>query len=91
MLSREQGYRKYRLQDYIYFLANVKNIPVGISPAKSFAASDTACWTKAWNNTTDWPNTDMDPAKWNFLPLSLHMTGSATISFEICLNIFQVY
>ena len=43
MLSREQGYRKYRLQDYIYFLVNVKNIPVGISPAKSFATSDTAC------------------------------------------------
>ena len=43
MLSKEQGYRKYRLQDYIYFLANVKNIPISISLAKSFAASDTSC------------------------------------------------
>ena len=89
MLSREQGYRKYRLQDYIYFLANVKNIPVGISPAKSFASSDTACWNRVSINTMDWPSTDMDPATWNFLPLSSHMTGSATISFEICLPIFS--
>ena len=89
MLSKEQGYKKYRLQDYIYYLANVKNIPVGISAAKSFAASDTDCWNRVWNNTSDWPSSDMDPSTWNFLPLSSHMTGSATISFEICLPIFS--
>jgi hypothetical protein len=31
----------------------------------------------------------MNPATWNFLPLSSHMTGCATISFEICLPIFS--
>jgi hypothetical protein len=54
-----------------------------------FATSDTSCWTNAWNNTVDWTNTDMDPATWNFLPLSSHMTGSVTISFKICYLFFK--
>ena len=31
----DQGIKKYRLQDYLLFLANVKNIPVGVAPKQS--------------------------------------------------------
>ena len=33
---------KYRLQDYFLFLANVKNIPIGISQKQSILGSNSA-------------------------------------------------
>ena len=38
ILLQEQAIRNYRLEDYMMYLSNVKNIPVGISPSKSFVA-----------------------------------------------------
>ena len=37
---QEIAIRNYRLEDYMMYLSNVKNIPVGISPAKSFIATE---------------------------------------------------
>jgi hypothetical protein len=34
------GLKNYRLQDYLQFLSNVKNIPVGIAPSKAMIATD---------------------------------------------------
>ena len=31
----DQGIKKYRLQDYLMFLTNVKNIPIGVAPKQS--------------------------------------------------------
>ena len=31
----DQGIKKYRLQDYFLFLANVKNIPICVAPKQS--------------------------------------------------------
>ena len=43
---QEQAIRTYRLEDYMMYLSNVKNIPVGISPAKSFIAVDATTTSK---------------------------------------------
>ena len=38
----DQGIKKYRLQDYFLFLANVKNIPIGIAQKQSILGSNSA-------------------------------------------------
>ena len=78
------GQKRYRLQDYMMFLANVKNIPVGIAPAKSFLMSDAACSEDG----------QLLASNWNFNQYStnsggVHMTGSSTSRFNICLPIFS--
>jgi hypothetical protein len=42
MALNDQGIKKYRLQDYLLFLANVKNIPVGIAPKQSILVNSNA-------------------------------------------------
>jgi len=37
---QEQAIKNYRLEDYMMYLSNVKNIPVGISPSKSFIKTE---------------------------------------------------
>lgn len=39
-MRHEADSKRYRVQDYIDFLANVKNIPVGCTPVASFIAKD---------------------------------------------------
>ena len=38
----DQGIKKYRLQDYFLFLANVKNIPIGVAPKQSILVENHA-------------------------------------------------
>ena len=38
----DQGIKKYRLQDYFLFLANVKNIPIGVAPKQSILLNNNA-------------------------------------------------
>ena len=43
--QQEQNFKRARYQDYMYFLSNVKNIPIGIKPIKSFIANDNALYS----------------------------------------------
>jgi len=38
--QQEENLKNYRLQDYLMFLSNVKNIPIGVGPAKSYIAAN---------------------------------------------------
>ena len=38
----DQGIKKYRLQDYLVFLTNKKNIPIGIAPSQSILKNNAA-------------------------------------------------
>jgi len=40
--QQEENIKRYRLQDYLMFLANVENIPIGVSPVKSFIKNEDA-------------------------------------------------
>lgn len=85
MIANDVGTKRYRLQDYLQFLANVKNIPVGIAPSRSFIASDNALNDPKINTTSN----ETTVSNWSFSTLSSHMTGTANISFHICLPIFS--
>ena len=39
--ENENRLKKYRVQDYLAWLSNVKNVPVGVAPLKNFIKSDT--------------------------------------------------
>jgi len=74
------GQKRYRLQDYMMFLANVKNIPVGIQPAKSFIKTSDAIT----------PTGELLTASWNFDSQTNHMTQpKASIRFNVNLPIFS--
>lgn len=83
-IRMEADARKYRVQDYLNYLANVKNIPVGIAPSKSFVAADT--FLNHGLNASG----ETAPASWNFNTISNHMTGQSTsINFTVSLPIFS--
>lgn len=71
--------KKYRIQDYLQFLANVKNIPVGISPSRSYINNELA--------TTDAGQTVL--ANWNFAAIVQNAAPSAKINFSVSLPIFS--
>ena len=50
--QQEQNLKNARYQDYMYFLSNVKNIPIGIKPLKSFVASNQAIYTPGAEGVT---------------------------------------
>ena len=86
-IRAEADARKYRVQDYINFLANVKNIPVGIAPAKSFIATDDAVSSLSRQKLLAG---EILPANWNFQNIISHMSGkSTTTSFTVSLPIFS--
>ena len=74
---QEQAIKNYRLEDYLMYLSNVKNIPVGISPAKSFIAStDTAI-----NRPTARVSNETALSSWNLTPTAgLTQTNTVTTS-----------
>ena len=80
----EADARKYRVQDYLTFLANVKNIPVGIAPSKSFIATDDFS-TKGLSDKGE-----CLIGNWNFSNQLAHMTSkSTTINYSVSLPIFS--
>jgi len=70
---QEQAIKNYRLEDYMMYLSNVKNIPVGISPAKSFIKEPAALerpTTTAGNETA--------LANWNLSVTATSETDATT-------------
>lgn len=61
-MRMEGDTKKYRVQDYLQFLANVKNIPVGISSPINIIKNDDAL--RHDRSSTDKGETDI--SKWNF-------------------------
>jgi hypothetical protein len=57
---QENAIKNYRLEDYLMYLSNVKNIPVGIKPSKSFIKTD-----KALERPTATAGNETDLANWN--------------------------
>jgi hypothetical protein len=58
----DQGIKKYRLQDYLLFLANVKNIPIGVAPKQSILQNSNA--PLVGESTT--ASYDTATTNWNF-------------------------
>lgn len=85
LIANDQGMKRYRIQDYLQYLSNVKNVPVGIAPIKSFIASDNALNDPKTSTTSN----ETTVGNWNFTTSSSHMTGTANVSFHICLPMFS--
>ena len=82
----DQGIKKYRLQDYLLFLANVKNIPVGVAPKQSILANSNAPLVGE-NSTASY---DTATTNWNFtVQNAISSNLSSTQTFTIALPIFQ--
>lgn len=71
-MRMEGDTKKYRVQDYLQFLANVKNIPVGISSPITIINNDDAL--RHDRSYTDKGETD--PSKWNFTEFRNHFTSN---------------
>lgn len=86
----EADARQYRVQDYFQYLANVKNIPIGIAPQKSFVADEKGL-NRAYSTAVGTPANEgeMKLANWNFTSIAAHMTGKSTTTYSISLPIFS--
>jgi hypothetical protein len=86
----EQGIKKYRLQDYFMFLANVKNIPIGVAPKQSFLINNKALVGEMPAAVSTLISYDTEVANWNFTALTAMATNfSSTQTFTIALPIFS--
>jgi hypothetical protein len=84
------GLKNYRLQDYLQFLSNVKNIPVGIAPAKSMIATDIDSTKTSSTASACSLYGEAIRANWNFDGTASHMANvSQKITFNVCLPIFS--
>jgi hypothetical protein len=63
----DQGIKKYRLQDYFLFLANVKNIPIGVAPKQSILINNNALVGELDAVTDTVASYDTNIAIWNLL------------------------
>jgi hypothetical protein len=71
-MRMEGDTKKYRVQDYLQFLANVKNIPVGISSPKSIINSDEALR----HDVSESNRGETDVSKWNFTEFRNYFTSN---------------
>eukprot|EP01039_Chlorochromonas_danica_P010985 gene10985-12220_t len=72
--QQEENVKNYRLQDYFLYLVNVKNIPIGVAPVKSFIATEAGLVRESG----DTGNT----------PAGFHSTGkAANFNFNTVANI----
>jgi len=86
----EADARQYRVQDYFQYLANVKNIPIGIAPAKSFVTNEQGL-NRAFSSALGTPagEGEVKLANWNFASTAAHMTGKSSTTYSISLPIFS--
>ena len=78
--------RKYRLQDYLMYLANVKNIPIGVVGSKSMILSDAALTRE----TAAAAGGDTTFANWNFgTVFAAHQTYTQSTTLTVALPIFS--
>mgnify|MGYP000476297147 CR=1 FL=1 len=88
---QEQAIRNYRLEDYMMYLSNVKNIPVGISPAKSYIKTDTATSPPV---TAATPLNETAVASWNFTAGTQSdavttSTLAGSFTYHVCMPFFD--
>ena len=87
----DQGIKKYRLQDYFLFLANVKTNPIGVAPKTSILMNNHAL-VGEMNALVDSTiaSYDTEISYWNFATLdSLVTSFSSTQTFTIASPIFS--
>ena len=65
-MRMEGDMKKYRVQDYLQFLANVKNIPVGISSPITIINQDNALSHDMTNANGSLARFETNPSNWNF-------------------------
>ena len=88
----DQGIKKYRLQDYILFLANVKNIPIGVAPKQFILVDNHALVGEvlAPAAASTLVSYDTKVTNWNFKALTaLDTNFSTTQTFTVALPIFS--
>ena len=86
----DQGIKKYRLQDYFLFLANVKNIPIGVAPNQNILVNQKAPVGELNAITSTYASYDTDVTNWNFKALTAMATGfTSTQTFSVALPIFS--
>ena len=86
----DQGIKKYRLQDYFLFLANVKNIPIGVAPKQNILVNHKALVGELGAAVSNLVSYDTELANWNFTTLTAMETGfKSTQTFTIALPIFS--
>ena len=85
--------RKYRLQDYLMYLANVKKIPIGVVGSKSMILLDSAAnglATGALGKETTIAGGDTTFLNWNFAKaFDAHQTYSQATTLTVALPIFS--
>ena len=86
----EADARQYRVQDYFQYLANVKNIPIGIAPHKSFVTNEQGL-NRSFSSAVGTPagEGEVKIANWNFTNTAAHMTGKSSTTYSISLPIFS--
>jgi hypothetical protein len=91
----DQGIKKYRLQDYLMFLTNVKNIPIGIAPSQSILKNNSALVGEQRPTAAN-ANISHDTVidNWNFTmgtlaSASANTTLSSTQTYTVSLSIFS--
>jgi len=85
----DQGIKKYRLQDYLLFLTNVKNIPIGVAPTQSILKNNSALVGEQRTSTTVDISYDTLIANWNFAVGALLTNLSSKQTYTISLPIFS--
>jgi len=77
--QQEENLKNYRLQDYLMFLSNVKNIPIGVGPAKSYIKNENALLpTIGFGGSVDTNmNNQAAAANWNFTQVAADAAARA--------------
>ena len=93
--TQEQAIKTYRLEDYMMYLSNVKNIPVGISPVKSFigTATETAAISRqsgyTETNETSLTNWNLTNATYTETNAASTTTLAGSFKYHVCLPFFD--
>ena len=78
------------MQDYFLFLANVKNIPIGVAPKQSILLNQKALVGEMSELVSGVVSYDTEIDHWNFTVASSLQTGfSSTQTFTVALPIFS--
>jgi hypothetical protein len=90
---QEQAIKNYRLEDYMMYLSNVKNIPVGISPSKSFIKDEAKILTQPTGtvalNETDLANWNLDVTTNTETDTVSKSEYAGKFSYKVCMPFFD--
>jgi hypothetical protein len=86
----DQGIKKYRFQEYFLFLANVKNIPIGVAPKQNIFTNQKALVGEMGAAESTLVSYDTEVGNWSFTVLANMATGfTSTQTFTVALPIFS--